>query len=89
MVAQDHCVITHVFRHAGIDMRRYCVHIIEIVGSIVPLKDVSGIQQDDVFSPRCRTDAVHHAFHGVEGFLYIPPDVGGIEIGSVNVIGGE
>jgi hypothetical protein len=89
MVAKDNGIVTHVFCHAGIDMRGYGVHIIIVICSIVSLEDVSGIDEDHILLSGCVTDTVDGPFDGIKGLLNVVAHIGRIEEGSMNVIGCE
>ena len=89
VVACHHGVIFHVRCHPGVDVRRHRVHIIEIVGGVVALEYVSGIDQYDVLLSDGPADAVHDILHCIKRSLHAVPDVGGVEVGAMDVVGGE
>ena len=89
VVADGHRIVAHVGGYPRIDVRRERVHIVEVIGRIVSLKDVAGIDEDHIVSPGDGADTVHDRFHGTERRPHPVPDIGGIEIGSMHVIGGE
>ncbi len=66
MVAYGHCVISHV----GADLRKEVwgegVDVIVVVGGVVSLEAVSGIEEDDLVFSGCLPDAVDHGFDGIE-----------------------
>ena len=87
MVAHRDGIVAHVGGKAWIDMRRECVHIVEIVRGVVSLKAVSGVNQKHIVGSIRRTYTVHDSLDCIERLLHSPADVGGIKIGSVHVIG--
>ena len=48
VVADDDSVIFQILSYAGIKVRNLCLHIIEVVGSIVALQVVAVIDKDEV-----------------------------------------
>ena len=90
MVADGDGVIFHVGEQAGEEVRGHRVDIVVIIGGVVALKAVAGIDQHDIFGTVLGADAVDIVIHGIEG---IPDtsafDIGRIEPGAVDVVGGE
>ena len=64
MVAHRDGIVAHVGGKAWIDMRRECVHIVEIVRGVVSLKAVPRIDEDNFVRTGSRTDAVHYRLDG-------------------------
>ena len=89
VVAYRDGIVPHVGGHPRVHVRLRGIHVVEIVGGIVPLEDVTGIDQNDVFLTRGRTYAIHAPCYGHQRFAGFGRRVGGIEIGSVYVVGGE
>ena len=69
-------------------MLRLCVHVVVVVGSVVPLEAVPGVDKKHILCTIGPADAVHVGIDGEKGFAG-PAGVGGIEPGAVNVVCGK
>ena len=68
-------------------MRGQGIDIIEIVGGIVPLEDIPGIDQDDPVGSLHSPDAVNGQVDGIQGLGQPVARIGRVEIVSMDVIG--
>ncbi len=89
MVSDSNGIVAQICGHAREDMRRQGIHVIEIIGSVVPLKDIASIQEDYMLPARCGPNAVYGPFDGVQRFFDPLPHIGRIEEGAVQVVGGQ
>ena len=89
VIAHGHCIIPHVGHQAGKQMRCQRINIVEKIRSVVPLKAVAGIQQQDVLRTICRPDTVNIVFHRRQRRACPAIHIGGIEPGAMDVVGGQ
>ena len=85
VVAQGHGIVAHTGCNAGIDVFAFSIHKIVIVGGIVALKDVSGVEKQHIFAAAGLPETVHIALHRHEGVLLAGRGVGVVEKAAVNI----
>ena len=89
MVAPDDGVVIHVVDHARKNVRNTCLHVVEVIRSVVALQEIACVKQDDVFPADGGAHAVHIVVRGQHGVLGTAVYIGGIEVGPVYVVGGQ
>ena len=89
VVADNDCIISHIFCHSGIKMRREGIGIVEIPGCIVALKAVPGIHQNYIFPSYSGSDAVDIPGYGCKRSSGRVADIGRIKVLPVYIVGGQ
>ena len=87
MISESDCIIAHVLGHTGIHVRSHSVNVIEVICRIVPLEDVSSIDQDHVFLSDGSPYAVHGPLDSHQGLLHVTSDICRVEKSSVDIVG--
>ena len=86
-----HCnrIVFHILQKSWEEVRGNSVYIVEIVGGVVSLEAVSGIDEYYIFSSHTVSEAVDHLTYGHQGLFLVSVRIGGVEPGSVYIVCGE